>query len=74
MQFCDKAIKKLAQPNTVVEMAAAHGHSTPTDTDRRESHDCAVGLRFVLQSNYPKYIVELSNNQLDHENKYPRSL
>ena len=55
-------------------MAAANGHGTPTDTDRRDTHDYAVGLRFVWHSNYPKYIVELSSNQLDHENRYPRSL
>ena len=45
-----------------------------TDADRREAHDYAVAVRFVLQSNYPKYIAELSNAQMNYENKYPRSL
>ena len=42
--------------------------------DRREAHDYVVAVRFVLQSNYTKYIAELSNDPLDYENKYPRSL
>ena len=72
MVALERAGATYAQPNIVAEMAAANGHGTPTDTDRRDTHDYAVGLRFVWHSNYPKYIVELSNNQLDHENKYPQ--
>ena len=64
----------LEQAWSTQEIAVANEHDAPTDADRREAHDYVVAVRFVLQNNYPKYIAKLSNDQLDFENKYPRSL
>ena len=70
----DRAGATLYDKCIVVQIAAANGHNVPTDADRHEARDYAGAVRFVLQSNYPKYIAELSNDHLDHENKYPRTL
>ena len=64
----DWAGGSLAETSIVAEIAVANGHDAPTDAYRREAHDFVVAVRFVVQSNYPKYITELSDNQLDYEN------
>ena len=84
MEYYDKVKSKLAalerdritlvETCIVDEIASTNGHDAPIDADRPEAHGYVVAVRFVLQSNYPKYIAELSSDQLDHENKYPRSL
>ena len=72
MEFYDKVKSKSVV--IVEEIAVANGHDAPTNMDHREAHNCIVAVRFVLQSNYPKYIAKLSNDQLDYENNFPGDL
>ena len=36
--------------------------------------DYTIAVRFVLQSNYPKYVIELANDMLHGVDNYPRTL
>ena len=60
-----------ARFNTAIEeeLAVGTGLDAPIDVDRREANNYVLAVHFVLQSSYPNNIVELSNDQLDHEKK-----
>ena len=58
-----------ARFNTAIEeeLAVGTGLDAPIDVDRREANNYVLAVHFVLQSNYPKYIAEPSNDQLDRK-------
>ena len=69
-----RANAQTVTPCIVAEIAAANVHDVPTEADIREVCECDVAVRFVMHSNYRKYIEALSNDHFDNENKYPRTL
>jgi hypothetical protein len=60
----------------LTEVAVGNGR----DADTANGVDCAAALeyriavRFVMQSNYPKYVTELANDMLHGVDNYPRTL
>ena len=60
----------------VTQIAIANNRTAATANadDRLAALNYAVAVKFVLHSNYPKYITELSNDMLHDIDNYPRSL
>jgi hypothetical protein len=58
----------------LLHVAAENGNQEPTDEDEAEALDMVVAMRFVTQSNYPGYVTELHNAQLNGQDLYPKTL
>jgi hypothetical protein len=60
----------------LTEVAVANGRNagTANDADRAAVLDYTIAVRFVIQSNYPKYVIELANDMLHGVDNYPRTL
>jgi hypothetical protein len=47
---------------------------TANDAECAAALDYMIAVRFVMQSNYPKYVIELANDMLHGVDNYPRTL
>ena len=54
----ERAGESLAETSIATEITVDNGHNAPTDANRRDAYDYVVAVRFVMQSNYPKYIAK----------------
>jgi hypothetical protein len=60
----------------LTEIAIANGRDADTanEDDQAAALDYTVTVRFVMQANYPKYVIELANDMLHVVDNYPRTL